>query len=412
MSIAAAFGAPAGAFAATEAASDAAPLSMALPARSVFPGVAGKIYLNSAAQHPWGLPAKKAAEHYTGEKLKGEDVFADAATKFARLVNADADCVTYAPSTSMGEYLVTRALGLPEAGGRVVTDALHFVGSFYMYEQYRQQGLDVVTIPMDASYRITMEAMDKAITPGTKLVAISHVSLYNGFTHDLKAVCELAHSRGALVYVDLIQSAGAMPVDLRAAGVDFAACGTYKWLMGDFGFAFLYVRKELLPRLKRPWYGYFQTNNFAAPELHAYPLDAPGAQPYVSSQKQTVGGYFSGALPALGPMCLCASSLEWLQSVGVSAIEAYRQPLLAALQKGLRSKGFQVVTPPESRSPIVTFAYRNAAQLEPRLKAAGIEITLRANHARISSSVFNDMADIDAFLAAIGTPTSTPAGMP
>jgi selenocysteine lyase/cysteine desulfurase len=380
------------------------PASLGLPARAVFPGVEGSIYLNSAATHPWGIPAADAVKHYTDERLAGRDVFADAAGKFAQLVNADADDVTYVPSTSMGEYLVTRSLGLPETGGRVVTDALHFVGSFYMYEQYRKQGLDVVTVPMDNHYRISMESFDKAVTPGTKLVAISHVSLYNGFTHDLKAVCDLAHSRGELVYVDLIQSAGAIPVDLKASGVDFAACGTYKWLMGDFGFAFLFARKELLPKLQRPWLGYFQTNNFAAPNLHVYPLDLPGSVPYESSQKNTVGGFFSGALPALGPQSACAASLEWIESVGVETIEAYRQPMLDALQNGLRNKGFQVVTPPETRAPIVTFAYKDSSRLAPRLKPAKIEITLRANHARISPSVFNTMSDIETFLAAIGNP--------
>ena len=150
------------------------------------------------------------------------------------------------PSTSMGEYLVTRAVGLPDSGGRVVTDALHFTGSFYMHEQYRlHHGVDVVTVNMDSNYKIDLADMDLAISPGTKLVAVSHVSLYNGFQHDLKALCDLAHSRGALVYVDLIQSAGAVPIDVKAAGVDFAACGTYKWLMGDFGFAFTWSGKVM-----------------------------------------------------------------------------------------------------------------------------------------------------------------------
>jgi hypothetical protein len=55
----------------------------------------------------------------------------------------------------------------------------------------------------------------------------------NGFEHDLKAVCDLAHSRGAKVYADAGQAVGAVPVDVRASGVDFLACSSYKWLMGD-----------------------------------------------------------------------------------------------------------------------------------------------------------------------------------
>lgn len=394
-----------GLFPPANAAEPPAPTTPGLPAKALFPGVADRVFLNGSAHHPWSTLATDALKKYGDSMLGLTGGNATAAARFAKLINADADEVTYVPSTSMGEYLVTKALGLPEAGGRVVTDALHFTGSFYMYEQYRlHHGLDVVTVPMDAEYRINMADLDRAITPGTKLVAVSYVSLYNGFTHDLKALCDLAHSRGALVYADLIQAAGAIPVDVKATGVDFAACGTYKWLMGDFGFAFLYVKKSLLPSLKRPWYGYRQTANFVSPELHVYPLDTPGSVPYVSIQNNTVAGYFMGSFPASAPEAACAASLDWIMGIGVEQIQAYRKPLTDALQDGLRARGFQVVTPRETNSPIVTFAYLNASRLAPRLDPQKIVITLRANHARLSPSVFNDMADIEKFLAAIGSP--------
>lgn len=375
-----------------------------LPAKEAFPGVADRIFLNAAADHPWHVESTEALKTYADAKLGGSGSGASALARFAALINAGTDEVTYVPSTSMGEYLVTRSLGLPEAGGRVVTDALHFVGSFYMYEQYRQAGLDVVTLDMDSEYRIPIAAMEHAITSATRLVAISHVSLYNGFTHDVKTICDIAHSRGALVFVDIIQSAGSIPVDVKAMGVDFAACGTYKWLMGDFGFAFLYVNKELLPRLKRPWYGYRQTRNFANPILHVYPLDPPGSVPYESVKIESVAGYFMGSFPASAVEAACAASLDWIQEIGVEQIQAYKQPMLNALQQGLRAKGWQVVTPPETKASIVTAAYSNASQLAPRLDPHKIAVTLRGNHLRVSPSVYNDMSDIQAFLDAVGAP--------
>lgn len=375
-----------------------------LPAKAAFPGVANQVFLNAAADHPWHVNATAAMKTYADNKGGGSGGGASALTKFATLINALPDEVTYVPSTSMGEYLVTKSLGLPESGGRVVTDALHFVGSFYMYEQYRLAGMDVVTVNMDSEYRIPVAAMAQAITANTKLVAISHVSLYNGFTHDVKAICDIAHAKGALVFVDLIQSAGSIPVDVKAMGVDFAACGTYKWLMGDFGFAFLYVNKELLPKLKRPWLGYRQTRNFAAPILHVYPLDPPGNVPYESAVNNTVAGYFMGSFPATAVEAACAASLDWIQSVGVDQIQAYKQPMIQALQEGLRARGWQVVTPPETKASIVTVAYPNASSLAPRLAAGKFAITLRANHARVSPSVYNDLSEVNAFLAAFGSP--------
>jgi len=80
-------------------------------------------------------------------------------------------------------------------------------------------------------------------------------------------------------------------------GVDFASCGTYKWLMGDFGLAFLYVNKLHLEKLQRPWYGYLQTRNFVSPETHMYPFDTPGSPQYISSRKSGIEGFFNGSFP-------------------------------------------------------------------------------------------------------------------
>lgn len=378
--------------------------STALPARERFPGVQGETYLNSAAVHPWIDASTRAMQTYAENKLGGSGGRVNAIPKFAQLVNAPPEAITYAPSTSMGEYLVTQALGIPESGGRIVTDALHFNGSFYMYEQFQKRGMQVEYVRMDPEFGINLADLERAITPDTRLVSISQVSLYNGFEHDLRAVAELAHARGALVYADIIQAAGAVPVDLSASGVDFAACGTYKWLMGDFGFAFLYVNPAILPKLRRPWYGYLQTANFVNPMTRLYPLDPEGDPPFESRQNDTVGGYFNGAFPARAVEAATSAAIDWLLAVGVDNIQAYRQPMMDAVRGELTRRGFQCVTPEGNRSAILTFAYRDAGQLASRLDAAKVRITLRGNHIRISPSTFNDMNDIDRLLSAIGNP--------
>ncbi|GIT23095.1 MAG: hypothetical protein CM1200mP40_27770 [Gammaproteobacteria bacterium] len=92
--------------------------------------------------------------------------------------------------------------------------------------------------------------MNKQFPEETVLIAVSHISWINGFEHDLKSLSDIAHAADAFLYVDLIQSAGNTPIDVKAMGIDFASCGTYKWLMGDFGLAFLYVNNLHLDRLK------------------------------------------------------------------------------------------------------------------------------------------------------------------
>ena len=90
---------------------------------------------------------------------------------------------------------------------------------------------------------------------------------------------DLAHARGAYVFADIIQAVGAVPVDVKALGIDFAATGTYKWIMGERGFGFLYVSEDLqgavLPTTR---YGHRQVTNFNRAELTWEPL--PGAARY------------------------------------------------------------------------------------------------------------------------------------
>jgi selenocysteine lyase/cysteine desulfurase len=373
------------------------------PAKADFPGVRGT-YLNSASVHPVSSGAADAMARYAQGRLAGNVPVASAAVqgKFAKLVGATPAEVCYVPSTSMGEYLVTAALGMPRAGQRVVTDALHFVGSLHLYEELRKRGVEVVVVRMRDDGSIDPKALDAAIVPGTTLVAVSHVSFVNGFEHDMKALCALAHARGALVFADVIQSAGAMPVDVKAWDVDFAAAGTYKWLMGDFGLAFLYVKAAVMPRLQRPWFGYLQTSNFFNPPTRLFPHDPPGEPAVRFVQRTDLGGLFNGSFPPRPVEAALDHSLDWLLARGPARIQAERQPLVDAIQERMRRRGVQPLTPAGTRSPIVAFAWKDAASLAPRFQQAGVAVTLVANRIRVSPSVFNDLNDVDRFLGVLG----------
>jgi len=100
-------------------------------------------------------------------------------------------------------------------------------------------------------WKIELADLEKVIDKKTKLVALSQVSYINGFEQDVKAVCTLAHAHGAYVYADVVQAAGRISVDVRASGVDFCANASYKWLMGDFGLGFLYIRQDLIGTFPR-----------------------------------------------------------------------------------------------------------------------------------------------------------------
>jgi len=370
--------------------------------RSGFDLAPGKVYLDSGTMHPVSRGGRAAVAAYLAARAEGHAHLDEDAVRaaFARLVGADPDEIAFVQSTTMGEQLVLKALGLPQRGAHIVTDTLHFFGSFPLYEGLATQGCEVTWLrPRDG--RIAIEDMDRAIRPGTKLVALSLVSTFNGFEHDLKAVCDIAHARGALVYADIVHAAGCVPVDLHASGIDFAACASYKWLMGDFGLGFLYARKDRQERLQRTQYGYYGIADFTP---HAYPLDAPAAPDDIadySFQASAMGHFAYGTYSHMG-VALLAQSLGDIGRIGVPAIQAHAQPLVDRLKQQLPRMGYQVATPPEAKTPFVTCIVKDAStRLQPALDKAGVTITVSRNRFRVTPSVFNGMDDVEKLLAAL-----------
>lgn len=167
-------------------------------------------YLNCASQHPVSLGAQNAVNRYLGYKSFSTDSdFSNSRTydgvleKYASLVNADVDEIAFVQSTTVGENLVLKALDIPRSGGRIVTDELHYVGSLPTYSQIADRGMDVVTLRANDAGRIELEQFERATNTKTRLVAISLVSMVNGFRHDLKEICPIAHASGAYVYADV-----------------------------------------------------------------------------------------------------------------------------------------------------------------------------------------------------------------
>jgi len=383
----------------------AAPAPPGLPARKEFAVVKAETCLNNARWHPISLGATRAVQQYLDYKAGGGGADPDyggglqthAKAQFAKLIHARPDEVSFVPSTTVGENLVAAGLDLPRSGGNVVTDALHFEGSLYQYGELAIQGLDVrIARPRD--WRIDLRDLDRLIDSKTKLVALSLVSMVNGFQHDLKAVCDLAHSRGALVYADAVQAVGAVPVDVRASGVDFLACASYKWLMGDMGLGFLYVREDRLDRIERSQYGFRQ---LAQVQYHVFPYDPPGEAVMDWTQASGAGGRFEVGTVSNTTVACLNYSLDYILQLGVEAIQAHRQPLLRRLQQEMPRLGFEAMTPPETTSPIVTFAKKETAEISQRLKRAQIDIAVYPHRVRISPSVYNDQADVDKLLEAL-----------
>ncbi|HWF64352.1 MAG TPA: aminotransferase class V-fold PLP-dependent enzyme [Rhizomicrobium sp.] len=362
-------------------------------------------YLNAAYAHPVNRQARQAGNDFLAARANREVTRAwpadnprnQAVAKFAAFINADPDEIAVVPSTMEGENHLLAALGIDENHG-VVTDAYHYGPSLVLYGELHKRGVPL-SVVAPRNNRIERADIEQAIGPNTKLVAVSHVGSNTGFQHDLKALCDVAHRKGAFVYADIIQSVGAIPFDVKESGVDFCCCGTYKWLMGDFGTAFLYVRPDRLKDLKRTAVGWRQVTNEVS---HVYPFDPPGPAIGDWTMRTGTAATFEVSTPSWCALQMAIASLDYVERLGVANIARHRQPLIARLQEEMPKQGFTPLTPKDARGPVVAFAYKDAAaRLDPLLKAERIKISTYDNRIRISPSVYNDMDDIERLLKVV-----------
>ena len=384
----------------------AAASSPGFPRKADFAFEKGTTYISGAYTHPMPLAAANAYREFVDRRgtvgattpFGGTRAGTDPKTAFAALINAKPSEISYIPNTSAGENLVVECLGITQFDGNVVTDALHFEGALVHLMELRKQGLDLrIVAPRDG--RIQLADLERVVDRKTKLVELSLVSMYNGFQHDLKAVCDLAHAHGAYVYADIIQAAGAVPIDVRKSGVDFAATATYKWLMGDFGLGFFYVREDLLGTvIQRPHWSYRSASDV---DIHLSPFDPESPTPVTWTPRADASGYVELGTVANAVAAALSVSLPYIQHLGVAEIERYRQPMLKRLHDEMPRLGFTPATPADSTSPIVTFASKDTREAAGKLEAAKVNVRVAPYWIRIAPSIYNDMHDVERLLDAL-----------
>lgn len=357
-------------------------------AREEFPWASRETYLATATEHPLGRRTTRAMEEYLHALTHGPDAARDkfenghlmveVKKMFAQLVHAEPSEIGFTPSTQTGENLVLEGLDIQAAGGNVVTNDLHYGGSLVNYRNRQKAGMDV-RIVKHREYQMDMRDLEKAVDKKTKLIAIALVSNVNGYVHDVKAISELAHAHGAYLYCDVIQAAGAVPIDVKTMGIDFLACSAYKWLMGG-RFGYLYVPERLQGKvLKAKLFGGRSTD--------------AGASRYEISTVSHLG-------------CVCQhQALQYIHSIGVERIRAHARPLMARLIKELPAAGYRTITPAGTESPIATFVVKDVAATREKVKRANIITTLSGTNndgrMRVSVSVFNNQSDVDRLIAAL-----------
>lgn len=379
--------------------------------RADFPRASRKLWLAAAETHPFSVHTIRAIESYAQFRALGpgegrtyftRDMQSELKRLYAGLINAKPEEIAFVMSTTDGENIIADGLGLARRGGNVVIDDLHFPASTYLYAALEKLGHIELRIVRHKDWKIRLADMEKAIDRNTRLVSIALVSNINGYMHEAKAISDLAHAKGALVYGDIIQAVGNTPVDIQALGIDCAASSTYKWLMGDFGIGFLYVRKDLQGEA-------IKQKRFGLRALKALKGRAFELREDASIYEETT------SMPNLPGIC-AFEGLKYITKLGIDNIRAHAKPLTDRVQKEMPDLGYVPITSLDNPSPVVSFLTPDPETTRAKLdKAFGEHVvslsrwqktndkgeTETVNGIRIAVSVYNNDEDIDQLLNAL-----------
>lgn len=361
-------------------------------------------YLNAASWSPLPLAVQEAGR--VGVARKGRPWLIDQAfateqherarRAAARLVGADPGDIALVSSVAYGVATAAKLLTVPP-GSRVLVladDHSSPVLEWMTRAEAARFTVEVVARPDDGDWTAALlEAVARRGAPPVALASISSVHWSDGGLVDLGAVAAALRAHGAALLVDATHSAGILPFDVRALDPDFVVFPTYKWLLGPYGRAFLYVarrRQEGVP-LEQTSYG-------------RRAVKAEQAT-YLSDTRYVEGGrrFDMGERDHFISLEMASVGMEMVAAWGCAALTARLGMLTGRIAGGLQ--GTDVIVPDgRVRAPHVlslTFPGRPANEFAQRLASQQIYVAPRLGRMRISPHVYNDEADVDRLVAAL-----------
>jgi len=215
---------------------------------------------------------------------------------------------------------------------KIVSEALNFPSNLYQCHALEKLGARVGVVQSEDGISVPIDRMLAAIDEQTLLVFVSHVLFRSSFIQDLAAITRRAHEAGAMVLADIYQSAGTVPLDVRALAVDFATGGSVKWLCGGPGAGYLYVRRDLWDKLEPRFTGWMAHQRPFAFET--------GEIDYAPDAFRFLNG-----TPAIPAMYAARSGYEIIGEIGVERIRAKSVRQTARLIELAEAAGFRVNSP-------------------------------------------------------------------
>src|SRR5260221_3167446 len=368
--------------------------------REEFPTLAAGIHLLSHSLGPVPRATREsmlayydAWEHHTSEDAWAAswwEMSTSVGDRIAQLLGAAPASVQIQPNASIALSSVASCFNFTESErNKIVTSVLDFPSMEYIWEAQGRLGANVEVVHTDDDVTVRLNHILDAIDDTTCLVALSHVSFRSSYRVDARAIVERAHKHGALVLLDIYQSAGAVELFPNDWEVDFLIGGTIKWLCGGPACGYLYVRpdlqKELAPRLTG-WVAHAEPFAFA---------EAPMS--YVDSVRR-----FAQGTPSIPALYSVLPGLQIIEEVGVKTIQAESQRRTEWMIDFALEHGWKVNSPRdvEDRGGSVMIYVEDAPVMVKRLAERKVFVDCRPKVGlRMSPHFFNTDEEVQEAMA-------------
>ncbi len=312
------------------------------------------------------------------------------ANRIAALLGAPEGSVVLHQNVSTLFGILLSALVQPRGRTKVVATDLNFPSLLYVLQMHEDLGLRLHLIRSPDRSTVPLEAWEEAVDSETLAVVVDHGIFRSGFLQDVKAITEVAHRHGAWAIVDAYQTAGCVPIDVRAWGADAVLGGSHKWLCGGPGAAWMYVRPDRIPELRPRVVGWF---SHRTPFAFALEVDlAPDAM------------RFATGTPGIPGLFAARAGLEIVLEVGVEAIREKSVRLTQRMIERAEELGLRVNTPrdPAQRGGMVVVDVPGGEQVAQELVRRGILVDHRPQAGiRMSAHFYTHPDEVDRAFEAI-----------
>lgn len=310
-------------------------------------------------------------------------------SRVARFFGGTEDRWALLPNVSTAAFQVASTIALTENRRRIVVVGSEFPSLSQVWLMQRRRGAEVVHVA-SRDGRVDLEASLRAVDEHTALLSVPWVAYGNGAVSPLAPLIDRAHAAGARVFVDAYQAAGVLPVNVDAVRCDYLALGTYKYLLGLPGTAFLFATPSRTGDLEPELTGWF-----GRPDPFAFdPMD--------TRFPEETRRFETGTL-SIPSVYAANAALSLLERTDRARVQRHVAGLTALATERLLARGEKLQSPllPEERGPQVAVVDRNPIGLQNWLGARRMAVSARGDCVRLAFHFYNDEGDVHSICDAL-----------